>query len=96
MSPEEMLLDPLQLAVARDDMPPPRRPIAAPSPAATSLPGPGPGAPAPDASAGPQAASTVPPVRTIVLDRPPQPVAASQDRQAIRAASSAAPSWPTS
>src|SRR6476646_1764504 len=89
MSPDELLLDPLQTAVTDRQDPRPSRPRIAPAPEpkpareplrerATA---PAPSAPAP----------AVPPVRTIVLDRPPVPVVPPQEREAVRAASSTGP-----
>jgi phosphate transport system ATP-binding protein len=96
MSPDELLLDPLQTAVTDREDPRPRRariaPAPEPKPARESLPdglpAPAP-APVPTAPRAPApAAPSVPPVRTIVLDRPPVPVVAPQERKAVRAASS--------
>jgi phosphate transport system ATP-binding protein len=72
MSPEEMLLDPLHLAMdADDDLPPTTRLKAArPVPADTP--------------------ATVPPVRTIVLDREPVPAPPPSERASIRTASATA------
>jgi phosphate transport system ATP-binding protein len=64
MSPEEMLMDPFQLAPEEPET------RIAPAPSPQPL--------------------TVPPVRTIVLDRAPTPVRPTQERDAVRQASSAA------
>jgi len=71
MSAEEMLLDPLNLAMADRDDPPLREHVV---PRAVDAPQP----------------QVVPPVRTIVVDRSPVPVAPPQQREAVRAASSTA------
>jgi phosphate transport system ATP-binding protein len=81
MSPDELVLDPPRFAMNDDDpraaaRPAPAQPIAAPREAASSA------APA-------SGAETVPPVRTIVIDRAPEPVLPPQQRQAVRAAHSA-------
>jgi phosphate transport system ATP-binding protein len=83
MSPDEMLLDPLSLVMGTHDDLPRREPIAAPalSPPLPSAPAVPPTPPAPPAP-------LVPPVRTIVLDRAPVPVAPPQEREAVRASSS--------
>jgi phosphate transport system ATP-binding protein len=80
MSPDELVLDPPRFAMNDDDprasaQPAPAQPIAAPRQAAPSV----------GASAG---AETVPPVRTIVIDRAPEPVVPPQQREAVRAAHS--------
>jgi phosphate transport system ATP-binding protein len=62
MSPEEMLLDPLRLAMDPDREPSAPHPRIAPAPSPT----------------------TVPPVRTIVLDRAPAPVVAPSERASVR------------
>ena len=80
MSPDEMVLDPPSFVMNDDDpraaaQPAPAQPSAAPREAAPSV----------GASAG---AETVPPVRTIVVDRAPEPVVPPQQREAVRAAHS--------
>jgi phosphate transport system ATP-binding protein len=76
MSPDELVLDPPRFAMNDDD---PR--AAAPSASAQPIAAP---RAAPEVGAG-----TVPPVRTIVVDRAPEPVLPPQQRQAVRAAHSA-------
>jgi len=84
MSPEEMLLDPLRADMDRDEYEnaePPRERLAS----ARSTPAADPVAPA---SGEP---GTVPPVRTIVLDREPVPAPPPAERSSIRPVSAAGP-----
>jgi phosphate transport system ATP-binding protein len=87
MSPDEMVLDPPSFARGHD------APRAA-AQSATPPSDPAPGSPA--ANGGPREAlaaseATVPPVRTIVVDRAPQPVLPPAQREAVRAAHSPGP-----
>jgi phosphate transport system ATP-binding protein len=77
MSPEEMLLDPLRLAMNSDE-----HRIQPSPPRISAVPEPEPAAPAP---------ATVPPVRQIVLDRAPIPAPPPSDRTSIRVASATGP-----
>jgi len=96
MSPDEMLLDPWNVPVSTGEDPPmgesmvpPVRDVSAvreASPRVRDV------APAPEPEPAPTApARQVPPVRTIVLDRPPVAVVPPPEREAIRAASSTGP-----
>jgi phosphate transport system ATP-binding protein len=74
-----MVLDPPSFVMNDDDpraaaQPAPSQPIAAPSEAAPSV--------------GASGVETVPPVRTIVIDRAPEPVVPPRQREAVRAAHS--------
>jgi phosphate transport system ATP-binding protein len=95
MSPDEMLLDALQSTRNGGETPRPREPRLAPAREAKAQPQTAPKQPTPvspvGASAPPASAPAVPPVRTIVLDRPPMPVAPPREREAVRAASSTGP-----
>jgi phosphate transport system ATP-binding protein len=98
MSPDEMLLDPLQATMRESDDQRHEKPRIASAPPLASAPAlsaragaepqreeqavPSPGSPSPP---------TVPPVRTIVTDRAPVPVLPPQQREALRAASSTGP-----
>ena len=77
MSPDEMVLDPPHFAMSDHD--PRSQPIALRRDAAPAS-SPAPALPAND---------TVPPVRTIVVDRAPEPVLPPQQRESVRAAHSA-------
>ncbi|HEV7528307.1 MAG TPA: phosphate ABC transporter ATP-binding protein [Solirubrobacteraceae bacterium] len=101
MSPDEMLLDALHETMSDSDEPRRDKPRIASVPAPRAAPA----APAPDRAApvrdAPQpsqaqvredaAPPLVPPVRTIVVDRAPEPVLPLQQRAALRAASSTGP-----
>jgi phosphate transport system ATP-binding protein len=98
MSPDEMLLDPLQATMSESDDPRHEKPRIAPAPPLASAPAlsasagaepqrEAPAVPAPGVPGSP----TVPPVRTIVIDRAPVPVLPPQQREALRAASSTGP-----
>jgi phosphate transport system ATP-binding protein len=97
MSPDEMLLDALDSTMSDSDDPRADKPRIAEVPRAT--PGDDGAAQAFAASAAPAAVPpavapaepSVPPVRTIVVDRPPVPVLPQQQREAVRAASSTGP-----
>jgi phosphate transport system ATP-binding protein len=82
MSPDEMVLDPPRFAMNDDD------PRAAAQPAAAQ-----PIVPVRETapSAATHSPATVPPVRTIVVDRPPEPVLPTDQREAVRAAHAAGP-----
>jgi phosphate transport system ATP-binding protein len=77
MSPDEMVLDPPHFAMSDED--PRAQPIALRRDAA----------PAPDAAPA-SASGTVPPVRTIVVDRAPEPVLPPQQRESVRSVRSSA------
>jgi phosphate transport system ATP-binding protein len=74
MSPDEMVLEPWSLVAEGREEPPPSESAPAPEPTRQA----------------PVGESAVPPVRTIVLDRPPTPVRPTHERQAIRPAPSTA------
>jgi phosphate transport system ATP-binding protein len=99
MSPDEMLLDPLQAKMTdAENQARPERPHIAPAPAPQSALH---AAPEPDAQVratpeqqtapAPPTAPGVPPVRTIVVDRAPVPILPTQERDSLRAASAAGP-----
>jgi phosphate transport system ATP-binding protein len=82
MSPDEMVLDPPRFAMSDDD---PR----GPAQSAAAQPIVAPHETAPSTGAAP-ANATVPPVRTIVVDRAPEPVVPPQQRESVRAGTHAA------
>jgi phosphate transport system ATP-binding protein len=85
MSPEEMLLDPLRAEMDRDDeTADTARAAFGARPRAAAAPQP------PPSEEPPSAPKTVPPVRTIVLDRTPAPAPPPSERESIRRAVSAA------
>jgi phosphate transport system ATP-binding protein len=96
MSPDEMLLDPLSVAISAEDELPAGEPRVAhvrdsqPAHQATTE-APAATVPAPAVPAPAVTAPEVPPVRTIVLDRPPEAVRPQQDREALRASSATGP-----
>ena len=90
MSPDEMLLDPLQKTMRQSDEPRPDKPRIAPVPAPSARTAAEP-ARAPSRRRGARPPPAVPPVRTIVVDRAPEPVLPPQQREALRAASSTGP-----
>jgi phosphate transport system ATP-binding protein len=86
MSPDEMLLDPPHETMSESDERRPDKPRIAPAPEPVSL------AAAESAQReSPVEPSAVPPVRTIVVARAPEPVLPPQRRDALRAASSTGP-----
>ena len=91
MSPDEMLLDPVHRTMSEsDDDPRAGQPRIAPARAeAERAPDGALGVSAGESSA--SAAAAVPPVRTIVVDRSPEPVLPPRQREAVRAASSTGP-----
>jgi phosphate transport system ATP-binding protein len=91
MSPDEMVLDPWNIATDGHEQPPAGEPepVHEPASAATSSAATSSEATATGAS-GAAASGAVPPVRTIVLDRPPTPVRPQREREAVRAAPSTA------
>src|SRR6266849_3868480 len=90
MSPDEMLLDPLRALVNGHEFVRPseqrvtslREAKAAPQAAPHELDA---------AAAAGDPARVVPPVRTIVVERPPEPVAPPREREPLRAASATGP-----
>ncbi len=92
MSPDEMLLDPLHRTMSDSDDPraghPRIAPVPAPAPAAAAASEPAESQPAMPTDAH---APVIPPVRTIVVDRAPEPVLPPQQREALRAASATGP-----
>jgi phosphate transport system ATP-binding protein len=77
MSPDELVLDPPRFSMSDDD------------PRAAAQPAPAQPIAAPREAVPERGAETVPPVRTIVVDRAPEPVLPPRQRRAVRAAHSA-------
>jgi phosphate transport system ATP-binding protein len=90
MSPDEMLLDPLQETMSESEYPRHEKPRIASAPALSAEAEPQ-RAPTELPSPGAPASAPVPPVRTIVVDRAPVPVLPPQQREALRAASASGP-----
>ncbi len=89
MSPDELLLDvPQQATNDRDDQRRPRPRLASTDDVARDI---GLGATPQHDDTQPPSTPTVPPVRTIVVDRAPVPVLPTQERESIRAVSSTGP-----
>jgi phosphate transport system ATP-binding protein len=85
MSPDELLIDaPRQASGDREDQPRPRPRLASTDDVARDV---GLGAQPQHDDTQPPSHPTVPPVRTIVVDRAPVPVLPTQERESIRAAS---------
>ena len=85
MSPDELLIDaPRQATGEREDQPRPRPRLASTDDVARDV---GLGAQTQHDDTQPPSQPTVPPVRTIVVDRAPVPVLPTQERESIRAAS---------
>jgi phosphate transport system ATP-binding protein len=85
MSPDELLIDaPRQATGEREDQPRPRPRLASTDDVARDV---GLGAQPQHDDTQPPSHPTVPPVRTIVVDRAPVPVLPTQERESIRAAS---------